>query len=65
MSKVSKKTIRKVFKKRRPQIVMVIERDISPEEAMSLYPEKMKRAKEILSKIEIEDPRFTKPKLYI
>lgn len=62
MSRVSKKTIRKAFRKRRSSIVVVIERDIPPREI--LFPEKMKRAKEILSKIEIEDPRFTKPKLY-
>lgn len=65
MSKVSKKTIRKAFRKRRPQIVAVVDRYISPEEAMSLYPEKMKRAKETLSKADFKDSRFTKPKLYI
>jgi hypothetical protein len=62
MSKVSKRTIRKAFRKRRSSIVVVIERDVPPGE--TLFPEKVKRAKEILSKIEIEDPRFEKPKLY-
>jgi len=65
MSKVSKKAIRKAFRKRRPQVVVVSERYISPEEAMSLFPEKMKRAKEILSKANFENSGFTKPKLYI
>jgi len=62
MSKVSKKTISKVFRKRRSSIVVVIERDISPEE--TLFPEKVKRAKERLSKADFTNSQFTKPKLY-
>ena len=61
MSKVSKREIRKAFKKRR-SIVVVIERNISPEE--TLFPEKMKRAKERISKADFTHSQFTKPKLY-
>jgi len=62
MSKVSKKKIRKAFRKRRSSIIVVIERDISPEE--TLFPEKMRKAKEILSKADFTHSQFTKPKLF-
>ncbi len=54
MSTIRKKLTRKKLK--RTTTVIVIEKDISPEE--TLFPEKVAKAKAMLRNIKINDPRI-------
>ena len=51
-----KKRVRKSIKKRKSETVVIISHEISPEE--TLFPEKVARAKEMLRRLENEDPNF-------
>lgn len=55
MPTVRKKLTRKTLK-RRTTTVIVIEKDISPEE--TLFPEKVAKAKAMLRNIKVNDPRI-------
>ncbi len=56
MPLTKKKKVRKSVRKRKSEIVVIISHEISPEETS--FPEKVARAKEILSKAKFDDPRF-------
>ena len=56
MPLTNKKKVRKSVKKRKSEIVVIISHEISPEE--TLFPEKVARAKEMLRRLEVDDPEF-------
>ena len=60
MPSTKKKALRKALRRRKSTTVVVIAKEIAPEE--TLFPEKVARAKEVLSKAKFLDPRFGKGK---
>jgi len=56
MPLTKKKKVRKSLKKRKPEIVVVIKTHMAAEE--TLFPEKVARAKEMLRRIEVDNPEF-------
>jgi hypothetical protein len=56
MPTTKKKNGRKALKKRKSNTVIVVASEIDAKDA--LFPEKVARAKEILSKTQFIDPRF-------
>lgn len=53
---IRKKTARKPLKKRKSSTVVVIVREIAPED--TLFPEKVANANKMLSKVKNRDARF-------
>jgi hypothetical protein len=56
MPLTKKKKVQRSVRKRKSEIVVVIATEMAAED--TLFPEKVARAKEVLSKAKCEDPRF-------